>query len=125
MTYEQACKQAATNQLLDPITDVLSAAGIPHEVEQTGGFVMLVCVPITEDGRQHLWLEGRDDCGPAYVVTGSRYSERGADEVNYPCYGMDLGTIALGELVDRVRAEWTRGYVPCQCEGQCEVNRAH
>lgn len=57
MHYDQACIAAATRQGLDPITAALTAAGITHTVEQTGGFCMVVTVQrptglwaITHDG---------------------------------------------------------------------------
>jgi hypothetical protein len=46
MTYEDRCKWAATNQGLDPIVERLTAEGIDHEVEQTGGFTMVVTVAV-------------------------------------------------------------------------------
>ena len=48
MTYAEGCAHAATAQGLDPITEALRAAGIPHRVDQTGGFCMVVRVPLTE-----------------------------------------------------------------------------
>lgn len=42
--YDLACKNAAANQGLDPVIEALSAAEIPHALEQTGGFVMVVTV---------------------------------------------------------------------------------
>jgi hypothetical protein len=44
-SYEEACRLAASAQGLDPLTAALSAAGVEHEVEQTGGFCMVVTVP--------------------------------------------------------------------------------
>lgn len=44
MDYDLACNSAATNQGLDPVIAALSAAGIPHDLEQTGGFVMVITV---------------------------------------------------------------------------------
>jgi hypothetical protein len=48
LTYQEMCRQAATAQGLDPITDRLAGEGIRHSVEQTGGFVMLVRIPLAE-----------------------------------------------------------------------------
>jgi len=44
MNYEAACKAAATDQGLDPIAEVLTAAKIPFEIRQTGGFVMVATI---------------------------------------------------------------------------------
>lgn len=41
MDYDGACKDAATRQGLDPITERLTAESIPVNVEQTGGFCMV------------------------------------------------------------------------------------
>jgi len=46
MSYEEACRRAATDQGLDPIVAELAAAGITHHVEQTGGFTMVAVVPL-------------------------------------------------------------------------------
>jgi hypothetical protein len=42
--YDERCRWAATNQGLDPITARLTAEGIAHDVDQTGGFTMCVRV---------------------------------------------------------------------------------
>jgi hypothetical protein len=125
--------------LLDPITDTLRAAGIPHTVDQTGGFVMLVNVPCVEDGSQHLWLEGRDDFrggddeyrdadGNRFAAYGFRY-DVGSDGCRN-CYGIPVPRLAgheeepheylipLAELVDVCRREWRHVDV-CECEGEC------
>ncbi|MGH2684792.1 MAG: hypothetical protein ACRDJP_04920 [Actinomycetota bacterium] len=47
-TYEDACRDAATAQGLDPIAERLATEGIPYTVEQTGGFVMLIRIPLAE-----------------------------------------------------------------------------
>lgn len=43
--YGAACRWAATDQGLDPISAALRDAGIEHYVDQTGGFCMVVHVP--------------------------------------------------------------------------------
>ena len=48
--YAAACERAATNQGLDPLTALLNRHGIPHVVEQTGGFTMVVRVTIGDAG---------------------------------------------------------------------------
>lgn len=63
--YTQACEDAATRQGLDPITDALRAAGIPHVVDQTGGFTMCVHVPLDEGDTSYLYLT--DDQGGVLI----------------------------------------------------------
>src|SRR2546423_9147409 len=50
--YGQACLAADTAQGLDPITAVLSDAGIEHEVAQTGG----VCMVVSVGGPRQHWF---------------------------------------------------------------------
>jgi hypothetical protein len=44
LTYTDRCVAAATAQGLDPVVDALTAAGLPVELEQTGGFTMVATV---------------------------------------------------------------------------------
>jgi hypothetical protein len=55
-SYDDACQFHATAQGLDPITEALRAAGIPHAVDQTGGFCMCVNVPLREGGSPFLYV---------------------------------------------------------------------
>lgn len=48
MNYQDACIDAATRQGLDPLTDELQRTQVPHRVEQTGGFTMVVVVPVRD-----------------------------------------------------------------------------
>lgn len=48
--YDADCRTAATRQGLDPLTEALAAANVPHTVEQTGGFCMAVVVPAADGG---------------------------------------------------------------------------
>ena len=79
MTYEEACIEATTHQGLDPIVDTLRAAGIPHAVDQTGGFCMVVNVPLNEGGTSYLYLVdaayqyGEPWGAAGEGVAGSRY----------------------------------------------------
>jgi hypothetical protein len=43
--YERRCREATTAQGLDPVVAALTAAGIQHAVEQTGGMTMVLTVP--------------------------------------------------------------------------------
>jgi hypothetical protein len=46
--YEQTCRDTVTRLGLDPIVERLAAEGIGHTVEQTGGFTMVVTVPVKD-----------------------------------------------------------------------------
>jgi hypothetical protein len=48
LDYQTRCRLAATAQGLDPIIERLNDAGIPHSVEQTGGWVMVIEIPVTD-----------------------------------------------------------------------------
>lgn len=109
MSYDEACERAATDQGLDPICDVLRGAGIPHTVDQTGGFTMCVNVPLVEGGTQYLYLTSEDD-----LVLIGRYW----DCLPVYCDGCgdipdsEYGTVTLDKVVAYVRAEVARK-VPC------------
>jgi hypothetical protein len=45
-SYTDACQAAATHQGLDAATQRLTAERITHEVEQTGGFCMVLVIPV-------------------------------------------------------------------------------
>ncbi|MBS2531954.1 hypothetical protein KGQ20_04140 [Catenulispora sp. NF23] len=88
--YGAACRWAATDQGLDPISSALRAAGIDHDVDQTGGFCMVVHVSTphgfyfgitaSEDrnvvaGRQWMVVRYSDtDEGDEGEITGSAMS---------------------------------------------------
>ena len=67
MDYGAACDFHATAQGLDPITEALRAAGIPYAVDQTGGFCMLVRVPLTEGGDPYLYVSASEVDGTCVV----------------------------------------------------------
>lgn len=46
--YEHRCRRAARDQGLDPVCEVLKETGIDHVVDQTGGFCMVVRVPVPD-----------------------------------------------------------------------------
>jgi hypothetical protein len=90
VSYEDACACAATAQGLDPIADVLRAAGIPFTIDQTGGFTMCIRVPMTEDGRQFVYVTAGDvldDYSLDGPISVGRYWECDSDEM--PCYEDD------------------------------------
>lgn len=49
-SYDAACEAAATGQGLDPLTALLDENDVGYWVEQTGGFCMVVMVPISPAG---------------------------------------------------------------------------
>jgi hypothetical protein len=59
MNYEAACKQATTDQGLDPILAVFTDEGLPIALEQTGGFTMVA----------YTYLNGRDMTAGAFGMT--------------------------------------------------------
>jgi hypothetical protein len=83
MSYDRACRRAATDQGLDPITvaawvrkNELEKAGVSYYVEQTGGFTMVACfytsaheaITVTNEGAWIVcvqdtpqWLDGSGD----------------------------------------------------------------
>lgn len=61
--HETACDIAAGHQGLFPMTAALTAAGIPHRVEQTGGLTMVVVVPCN---RGNYVISGPDE-GEGYL----------------------------------------------------------
>jgi hypothetical protein len=89
MSYDRACRRAATNQGLDPLTVAataregeLTSAGISYVVEQTGGFTMVACfrhadevVTITNEGAWMVIAQSWDNwinCGEEYEDLSSR-----------------------------------------------------
>lgn len=99
-TYAEACRKAATDQGLDPATEALRAAGVEHEVAQTGGFCMVVEIP-TGHGEAYLGVTAAAmyDGGEGFAVFS--YPDReGEDE------GTELALHATpAEVVAIVRAE--------------------
>lgn len=66
--YIAACRQAATDQGLDPMAARLTADGVPHEVAQTGGFCMVIEVPTSGEGFISLTRENDPDEPPLWLV---------------------------------------------------------
>jgi hypothetical protein len=93
MNYDEACAAATADQGLQPIIDTLTAAGLPHQVEQTGGFCMVVVIPLDEGQTSFLNIVD------AYNYFGEPWSEAGegfAGSRYWACNG------------------------DAMCEGQCE-----
>jgi hypothetical protein len=91
LTYQEMCREAATAQGLDPITDRLAGEGIRHSIEQTGGFVMLVRIPLAEpawigvtasDEQPGAWcvVDYRNDADEGSVIAGARSYAWPADD---------------------------------------------
>lgn len=60
--YAEACKRATTNQGLDPMVERLREEGLGFEVEQTGGFTMVIVVSVnnTDQGTYGITCDGED-----------------------------------------------------------------
>lgn len=118
--YAEACRRAATDQGLDPITARLDAEGIAYDVDQTGGFTMCVRV----DGPDG-WYAYVTDGEPAGNWTVGAY---GPDyESRAGCEGVPLDrgeTVTADEGVALLRrflaAEIPTGCPYCATEG-CET----
>ena len=80
--YDQACREAATRQGLDPVTTALAAAGVAHTVEQTGGMTMVVRID-HGDGRHVLVTHDED----GYMV--GWYVDAGTDCHDWDIYPLD------------------------------------
>lgn len=72
MDYEARCREAATEQGLDPVIATLTAAGLLARAEQTGGFTMVACV--YEPARPHHYV--------GITLETSYYDERDGTETN-------------------------------------------
>ena len=95
--YERACAWHAERQGLLPIMDALRHAGIPHTLEQTGGWCMVVAV--RGEQPDYVWVTADGPEGTAFVgwypTEESAYDPCG-DEVNR--------TVSLSDLPATVRA---------------------
>lgn len=85
--YGTACAKATARQELLPLVAELLTAGIPHRVEQTGGFTMVVVVPV-DDGVYALTNDGaRSLTGTTqYCVgyyPGSTWHDGEHDDIEY------------------------------------------
>jgi hypothetical protein len=88
--YAASCAAAATAQGLDPITAALAAAGVAYDVEQTGGWVMAVTVPVPA-GVFALTAESTDPDRP-YVLgffPGNSWHDGEADPEDLPYLDTD------------------------------------
>jgi hypothetical protein len=58
--YNAACREATTAQGLDPVVEALEDEGIDYRVDQTGGWTMVVVVPLADGA----WLGINEDGVP-------------------------------------------------------------
>jgi hypothetical protein len=65
--YDTACEKATTAQGLDPACEALRAAGIGYDVQQTGGFCMVLTVARKAQLMLAITQSDSIDCG--YMVT--------------------------------------------------------
>jgi hypothetical protein len=107
--YDDACRAAATDQGLDPLRAALDAAGIRHELEQTGGFCMTVGV--YRHDLRYLWAT---EVGVYEPDREYRYLVCEYDEQT----GEQLDTLADGVTTDQavgvIDAWLTRGPEPAE-----------
>ena len=66
--YQMACAEAATEQGLDPIVNVLRAEGYPVEVEQAGGFTMVATIRDKADSMLGITCDGGEASDLQYLV---------------------------------------------------------
>lgn len=100
-SYDKACENAATGQGLDPMTERLTREGIAHRVDQTGGFCMVIAVPV---GNERYRIPDTAEIGitadgpeaSPWLVLLRKYPDG-------PDVPEDMGTI-LGSDVDTDRA---------------------
>ncbi len=97
--YDAACRAAATRQGLDPIAERLHSEGIEHAVEQTGGFTMVVTIPLPT-GTIAITRDGQDEERPYLlgIYPGDSWQE-GGDEP------LDHHDQTLDEVVAIIRAQ--------------------
>lgn len=102
-SYDEACAAAATNQGLDPITEALTAAGITHEVEQTGGFTMVVTVNVPT-GVVALTHDGEGDADYLLGYYPGTMWQDGEYDGEYDDVVLNFGHLTLTEAMDKVKA---------------------
>ena len=95
--YAAACIAAATQQGLDPVTERLHLETIHYEVEQTGGFCMVVVVPDRGD-EVGVWGITEDEPG-TYLLC--YYPENTWNE------GGEAVAVYEGQTLDQVVAHLT------------------
>lgn len=99
-TYEERCRQAASDQGLDPVHDVLTREGFKPQFLQTGGFTMVleaysdpsILVHITQDSAGEEPYGDDPGSQPTYLICAVRpYTEEAGEEVEVAHqYGVSL-----------------------------------
>jgi hypothetical protein len=95
--YDEACREATTRQGLDPVIAALAAARIPHAVEQTGGFTMVVTIPSRQPSNPGTWAI---ICDVVYLLgfyAGTTWEDGEGDEAIYSQF------VGLEALIERIR----------------------
>lgn len=72
--YDVACARYASDQGLDPIGTILTLSGIPWNLEQTGGFCMVINVE-HDHPDLYLWLTAWEPDGVLIGVYNGATSE--------------------------------------------------
>lgn len=108
--YEAACRNATTNQGLDPIVALLAAEGLPCEVEQTGGFCMVAYVRPTPEG-PHLGITEADEPAIAQDEDGAYYELDRYLIVHYADLDDCEGTILVPDAPLAHVLDYVSGYV--------------
>jgi len=100
--YTSACNEAATAQGLDPITAALTAAGIDHDVAQTGGFCMVIEITSAHDAGAKLCMTADTaEDGEALVCYLSADAAQGeADEVLVGDLPIEVAVATARSFVD-------------------------
>lgn len=80
LPYATACRAAATEQGLDPITEALDAAGLDYDIEQTGGWVMVVEIDGADGGYMAITPDQIDGSGFAVAYVSAAASKGDAEE---------------------------------------------
>jgi hypothetical protein len=93
VSYEDACRKAATDQGLDPVIEALTTAGIDHQVEQTGGFTMVVTVKVPA-GTFAITVDGPYVLG---FYTDDSWDAHERDDATYTSH------TRLDTLIDRIK----------------------
>lgn len=79
--YEERCRRAASRQGLDEPRRILTEAGFTVGLEQTGGYVMLLSVPASND--EWVWLSVDGDDDEPYLICRYRADDEEAIAEDY------------------------------------------
>jgi len=115
--YSEACKQATTNQGLDPVVERLTAEKIVHVVEQTGGFTMVLTTRV--EGGVFGVTADSDDPKPYLVCfyAGDDW-DQGEQEVEH-WFGLSLDDV-VARIRTRKPEPWCNHDPVAVVNGVCE-----